>query len=102
LRRIIAAGKREDGRYSREKLPTTGGAIIETAPRVLVVDDHLMMRQFVCKALRDSCAITDIQTAEDGVQAGILIERATANGRPFGIVLLDWNMPNMSGLEVLD
>jgi two-component system chemotaxis response regulator CheY len=73
----------------------------ETAPRVLIVDDHLMMRQFTGNALRGSCNITDIETAHDGAEAIRLLENAHGNGRPFDIVLLDWNMPNVSGLEVL-
>lgn len=59
------------------------------------------MRQIVCKALRDRCAITTTETAADGAEAIALLEKAYANRCPFGIVFLDWNMPNVSGLEVL-
>jgi CheY-like chemotaxis protein len=75
--------------------------MIESALRVLIVDDHLMMRQFVRNALHDSSGITETETADDGAEAIRLLERAHANGCPFGIVFLDWNMPNVSGFEVL-
>ena len=74
--------------------------MIETSPRVLVVDDHLIMRQIVRNVLRD-CKITDVETAGDGAEAISLLEKAYANRRPFDIVFLDWNMPAVSGFEVL-
>jgi CheY-like chemotaxis protein len=75
--------------------------MIETAPRVLIVDDHLVMRQIVRNVLRDRCKITNTETAADGAEAIRLLEKAYANHCPFDIVFLDWNMPNVSGLEVL-
>jgi CheY-like chemotaxis protein len=75
--------------------------MIDVAPRVLIVDDHLMMREMVRKALRDYCKITRTETADNGVNAIALLEQAYAAGQPFDIVFLDWNMPYVSGLEVL-
>jgi two-component system chemotaxis response regulator CheY len=74
--------------------------MIETAPRVLIADDHLIMRQFVRNVLRD-LNITETETAADGAEAIRLVEKAHADQTPFDIVLLDWNMPNVTGLEVL-
>jgi CheY-like chemotaxis protein len=74
--------------------------MLETAPRVLIVDDHLITRQMVLNALRD-CKIMNTETADDGPEAIRLLEKAYADHCPFDIVFLDWYMPGMSGFEVL-
>lgn len=69
--------------------------------KVLIADDHFLVRQFVRNTLQDS-KITNIQTAADGNEAIDLIQKATSVGQPYDIVFLDWNMPTISGLEVLN
>ena len=61
----------------------------------LVVDDFSTMRRIVSGLLRQ-CGATRILEAEDGVQALRIIE-----SKPVDVVISDWNMPNMSGLELL-
>ena len=51
-------------------------------------------------ALQDS-KITNVQTAADGNEAIDLVQKAHEAGQPYNIVFLDWNMPTISGLEVL-
>ena len=63
-------------------------------PRVLVVDDHPIWRQGVADGLQDA-GFAVAGTAGDGAQA---LRVATAT-RP-GVVLLDLNLPDMSGAEV--
>jgi two-component system chemotaxis response regulator CheY len=65
--------------------------------KILVVDDSKAMRMIVLRALRQS-GFGDAQTveAEDGVQG---LEKVRAE-RP-DLVLSDWNMPNLSGIEFL-
>jgi DNA-binding NarL/FixJ family response regulator len=63
-------------------------------PRVLVVDDHPIWRQGVADGLEDAGFLV-AGTAGDGAQA---LRVATAT-RP-GVVLLDLNLPDMSGAEV--
>lgn len=63
-------------------------------PRVLVVDDHPIWRQGVADGL-DEAGFAVAGTAGDGAQA---LRVATAT-RP-GVVLLDLNLPDMSGAEV--
>ncbi len=64
---------------------------------IMVVDDSMAMRLIVIKTLREAgfSGHNIIQT-EDGAKALDLIK---AN-RP-DLILCDWNMPNMSGLELL-
>jgi two-component system, chemotaxis family, chemotaxis protein CheY len=68
--------------------------------KVLIADDHFLIRQFVRNALGDS-KITNVQTAADGNEAIDLVQKAYDTNQPYDIVFLDWNMPTISGLEVL-
>ena len=61
----------------------------------LVVDDFSTMRRIVVGLLRQSGA-TRILEAEDGLQALRIIE-----SNPVDFVVSDWNMPNMTGLDLL-
>jgi two-component system chemotaxis response regulator CheY len=65
-------------------------------PNVLVVDDSMVMRQMVvaCLRVRDQLAFTH---AASGLEA---IERLSL--APFDLVVLDLNMPDIGGIEVLE
>jgi CheY-like chemotaxis protein len=65
--------------------------------KVLVADDHFLIRQFVRNTLQDS-KITNVQTAADGNEAIDLVQKAYDAGQPYDVVFLDWNMPTISGL----
>jgi two-component system, chemotaxis family, chemotaxis protein CheY len=68
--------------------------------KVLVVDDFKTMRKIVIGAL-GTCGLKNVTEAEDGIHAWPLIEAAAKEGAPFGLVVSDWNMPQLSGLELL-
>jgi len=63
--------------------------------KVLVVDDFPTMRRIV-KNLLKQLGFDNIDEAEDGAQA--LMRLRSGN---FGLVISDWNMPNMEGIELL-
>lgn len=63
--------------------------------KVLTVDDFPTMRRIV-KTLLRQLGYTNISEAEDG-QAAL----AKLQQEKFDLVLLDWNMPRMTGLELL-
>ena len=60
----------------------------------LVVDDSRVIRKVACRILQD----LHFQTgeAEDGVSA-----LAACRSKMPELILLDWNMPNMNGIEFL-
>ena len=63
--------------------------------RVLVVDDNAASREVVCEQL--SSWEIGSQMAADGREALDMLRRRTAEGKPFGIVILDAQILDMSG-----
>ncbi len=68
--------------------------------KTIVVDDFKTMRKIVIASLA-ALGITQITEAEDGADAWPLIEKAAADGNPFQLVVSDWNMPKMTGIDLL-
>lgn len=63
--------------------------------KVLIVDDHMVMRTMV----KNFCAAMGFQHMEfanDGAEALKILKSQNID-----LVLMDWNMPGMSGLEVV-
>jgi two-component system chemotaxis response regulator CheY len=66
--------------------------------RVLVVDDSKAMRAIVKRHVEQAgLSGLEFEEAEDGTQA---LSQIRAN--PPDVVLSDWNMPNMNGIELLE
>lgn len=63
--------------------------------KFLVVDDFSTMRRIVRNLLKE-LGYTNVDEAEDGVVA---LQRL--KGGNFQFVITDWNMPNMTGIELL-
>jgi two-component system chemotaxis response regulator CheY len=63
--------------------------------KVLVVDDFSTMRRIVKNILRQ-LGFSNIEEAEDG--NGALVK---LRGDKYGLVVTDWNMPNMTGLDLV-
>lgn len=66
--------------------------------RVLVVDDSAAARETLAAMLRDLGIEAD--TAASGPEALQVLERAAVQGPAYDMVLTDWRMPGMDGLEV--
>jgi len=65
---------------------------------ILVVDDSSVMRKIVIRSLRQAgYGDHPVEQAEDGAEG---LEKAKAVTP--SVILSDWNMPNMNGLEFLD
>ncbi|MBF0625818.1 MAG: response regulator [Magnetococcales bacterium] len=65
---------------------------------VLVVDDHPLARRVCCDMLQP--LHVQVEEAANGLQAVERVRQAAA-GRPFDVVLMDWNMPGLDGLEAI-
>lgn len=68
--------------------------------KILIVDDMTIMRKLVIKMLVQM-EFTNIVEANDGDVAWPMIESAHAEGVPFQFIISDWNMPELSGIELL-
>lgn len=63
--------------------------------KILVVDDFSTMRRIVKNLLRD-LGFTNTHEADDGSTAWPMLQSTD-----FDFVVTDWNMPGMSGIELL-
>jgi two-component system, chemotaxis family, chemotaxis protein CheY len=70
-------------------------AMTESKMRFLVVDDFSTMRRIVRNLLKE-LGFHDVVEAEDGSVA-----LAKLKTDKFDFVISDWNMPNMTGIELL-
>ncbi|MES2185144.1 MAG: response regulator [Pseudomonadota bacterium] len=65
--------------------------------RTLIVDDNAAARD-ILGAMGRSYGL-EVEVARSGQQALELLEVTRNEGRPFGLVLMDWKMPGMDGIE---
>ena len=66
--------------------------------KILIVDDSRAMRMIVKRTLRQAgYGDHEVEEAEDGKEALGMLEKSS-----FGLVLTDWNMPNMTGIELAE
>jgi two-component system chemotaxis response regulator CheY len=63
--------------------------------KILTVDDFSTMRRIIRNMLRQ-LGYNNVVEAEDGAEALSLLQREKVD-----FVISDWNMPNMSGLDLL-
>jgi len=65
--------------------------------KILIVDDSSVMRKIIKRALKDAgFGAHAVGEAGNGLEGLAALRR-----EPFGLVLCDWNMPQMNGLEML-
>ena len=65
--------------------------------RALVVDDSRAMRMILSKTLAESGF--EVMQAANGREALEIMDR---EGPAIGLMLLDWNMPEVTGIEVIE
>lgn len=76
------------------------GKILCTKARILIVDDNEGDR-IILKAQLNRLGFHDIQEAEDGAMAEYKVNNAHQIQDPFDIVFVDWMMPRLDGLKLL-
>ncbi|RXJ99607.1 two-component system response regulator [Arcobacter sp. CECT 8986] len=65
--------------------------------KILIVDDSSTMRRIIGNVVMQlGFSKDDFDEAEDGVKAWKLLSESA-----YDIILTDWNMPNMNGLELV-
>ena len=69
--------------------------------RILIVDDMATMRRLTVYQL-GILGYRNIAQAADGQQALDIILKGINEDNPVGLVISDWNMPLMSGIELLE
>ena len=69
--------------------------MVDANMKFLVVDDFSTMRRIVRNLLKE-LGFTNVQEAEDGVDG-----LNKLRGGDFQFVVSDWNMPNMTGIDML-
>ncbi|MFA6957276.1 MAG: PAS domain S-box protein [Thermoanaerobaculia bacterium] len=67
--------------------------------RALVVDDNSSAREILSTMTRSFGL--DVETARDGTEALETIASADRKGIPFDLVLMDWKMPVLDGIETV-
>ncbi len=68
------------------------------AQHVLVVDDHTETREFIAGVLSDLGF--EVQSAASGEQAIQLLQQAKQQAQAFALLIVDGQMPGMTGLDV--
>ena len=84
--------------YDLEKI--VGDQSLASSPvarkwKVLVVDDVPMMRKMLIKVLTSRCST--IVEAENGLASVNEVKKAMGQGKPFDLILMDYQMPVMDG-----
>jgi two-component system sensor histidine kinase/response regulator len=67
--------------------------------RVLVVDDSATAREIIGSIASAFGLVPEL--AQDGASGLQAVEAAAARGQPFDVVLTDWKMPGMDGIETV-
>lgn len=68
--------------------------------RILVIDDMPSIRDLVKNTLK-GMGFKNIQEAGDGEDGLAVLLKANSSGYPIQLVISDWNMPKMKGLDLL-
>ena len=68
---------------------------MDLSMKVLVVDDFATMRRIIKNVLKQ-IGFTNLLEADDGTTALVVLKETDV-----GLIISDWNMPQMSGLDLL-
>jgi two-component system, chemotaxis family, chemotaxis protein CheY len=69
--------------------------------KFLIADDTKTIRVLL-KEILNNLGYRNIQEAEDGSQALQMLKDAATTKDPFTFIICDWNMPGLTGLDLLE
>ncbi|MDD4616075.1 MAG: response regulator [Alphaproteobacteria bacterium] len=69
--------------------------------RILIVDDSLIIRAMM-RNLLSEMGYSSFEEAENGLVAWEKLQKAKSENMLFRIMILDWSMPGMNGLALLE
>ncbi|MBC86656.1 MAG: response regulator [Bdellovibrionaceae bacterium] len=81
--------------------PTCEALMFPSETRVLIVDDLKTIRNILSEILK-KIGLKKVDQCGDGKQALVQLKKASQEGDPFGLIICDWNMPELTGLELLN
>lgn len=76
-------------------------AMIKDQIKILIVDDFDMIRALIRESLKE-IGYTNLTEGEDGLDGYEKILASQKEGNPFDLIFIDWNMPRMTGIEVIE
>lgn len=68
--------------------------------RILIADDAEIIRQVIQQFFTDM-GYEDVEVVEDGERAWERVRQAQIDGKPFELVVSDFEMPRMDGFQLL-
>lgn len=68
--------------------------------KIIIIDDHKTMRDYLRKILAEM-GQENVEEASDGLEAWNQILEKASGQAPYDIIISDWNMPNLTGIELL-
>lgn len=68
--------------------------------KILIVDDMSTMRKII-KNMMGKMGCNNLYEADDGEPAWQMIQDAHELGQPYQFIVSDWNMPKLTGLDLL-
>jgi len=85
------------GLYELEDVAVLTTSLVPSEIRTLIVDDNSTARE----VLSDTVASLNmpVDSVSSGAAAIREVSRAAAENRPYNLILMDWKMPEMDGLE---
>ncbi len=69
--------------------------------KFLIADDTKTIRTLL-KEILSKLRYKDVHEAEDGNQALAMMKSAADENSPFTFLIIDWNMPGLTGLDLLE
>lgn len=74
--------------------------MLDLTTKILVVDDIAMSRRLLVMTL-SALGFINVTEAANGAEALVHLERGVETKQSFQIVFCDWDMPQMTGFELL-